>query len=135
GLYWFLRIEGLSRPSAATGGVVLALAISGSQLALSLPFAATLAWTAVVLACAARALRAAAWSGRLLWIGVAAVAWGQLAAAHLSIGLLMGTLAVAVYLGAAGWRFVRDGRLSTRQVGAIVAVLIPCLALINLAFL
>src|SRR2546430_1378376 len=79
-------VEGLSRPAAATAGLVLALLMSGSALAIELPFAGTLAWTALMLGCAARCLRAGGWPGRLAWLAPAAGCWGQVAAAHLSDG-------------------------------------------------
>src|SRR5207248_1124411 len=57
GMLWFLRSEGLSRLGASTGGVVLAFVVAGSEVVLSLPFAAMLAWTSVSLALLARSLR------------------------------------------------------------------------------
>src|ERR687887_896059 len=52
GVYWFCRSERISRSGATVGGLVLASSIAGSELAVSLPFAATLAWTALLLAAA-----------------------------------------------------------------------------------
>jgi hypothetical protein len=61
GIYWFTRTEGLSRPAATVGGLALSLTISAGDLASSLPFAGTLAWTALLLAAAARYLRTRTW--------------------------------------------------------------------------
>src|SRR5919198_3623955 len=91
GTFWFLRSEGLSRAAATTGGLALALGMAGSFISLELPFAGTLAWTALLLAAASRLLHARTWPGRLAWVAAVAVAWGQLANAHLSNGLVMGT--------------------------------------------
>src|SRR2546423_4154740 len=86
GLYGFARSEGLPRAASTLGGLALALPLAGSQVGLSLPFSAAIAWTAVLLACASRLLRAPGWPVRLLWLVATAIAWGQLAAAHLSNG-------------------------------------------------
>src|SRR6266513_4459343 len=65
GLYWFLRTEGLHRVAATAGGVSLAMLIASSNVGLSLPFDATLAWTPLVLVGAGRYLRARTWPARL----------------------------------------------------------------------
>jgi hypothetical protein len=49
GLYWFLRKERLGRVPATGGGLALAMAMAASNVAISLPFAGTLAWTPFVL--------------------------------------------------------------------------------------
>ena len=49
GLFWFLRKEGLGRIAATAGGLSLSMAVSASILAISLPFAGTLAWTPLIL--------------------------------------------------------------------------------------
>src|SRR5438094_1531206 len=67
GVYWFLRTERTSRSAATAGGLVLALGISGSRLVADLPFPATLAWTALLLAVSARCLWADGWAARLGW--------------------------------------------------------------------
>src|SRR5262245_55692066 len=79
GIYWFARAEGLSPPAATVGGLALA----------------------VLLAAAAGFVRATTWPARLGWAGLAAGAWGQLAAAHAGHGLVIGTAAVGTYLAAA----------------------------------
>jgi hypothetical protein len=97
GTYWFLRSERLSRSAATVGGVGLALAVAGSLLAMYLPFAGTLAWTAVLLATASRLFRAVAWPSRLGWMAATALAWGQLVSAHPTNGLVLGSGALAAY--------------------------------------
>jgi len=120
GLLWFLRIEGASRPVATTGGVALALGVAGSTLGISLPFAGALAWSAVLLALAARYVRARSTPGRLTWLGLVGLAWGQLAAAHFSTGLVIGTAALAAYLVAAALRNVREGAWSISLAALLV---------------
>src|SRR5439155_13898927 len=79
GMYWFLRSEGLSRPAATFGGLVLSLPVAGSAF-LGLPWASgSLAWTALSLAAASRLFHATRWSSRLLWVLATALAWGQVA--------------------------------------------------------
>ena len=135
GLYWFLRQEGLSRPAAAIGGLSLALGLSGSQLALSLPFSASFAWTAVALGTAARYARTVDWQGRLLWLLALAVAWGQILSSHASHGFILGSGAVVAYLVA---RVVADHRGGRRRRGEVLLLLLlPLIAfpLVNMAFL
>ena len=48
-MFAFLRIERLSRLSATLGGLSLAMLMSTSEIAISMPFAGSLAWTAVTL--------------------------------------------------------------------------------------
>jgi hypothetical protein len=131
GMYAFLRSEDLSWPAATTGGLVLALVIAGSSLSLSLPFAGTLAWTAVLLACCSRFLRAPTWAGRLGWCLATAAAWGQLAAAHFSIGLILGSAAMVALMAAKAWQ----RRSDYRSLLAQDAVLVGALPLVNLAYL
>lgn len=135
GLYWFLRIERVSRPAASAGGLFLALLLAGSRMAIELPFSGALAWTALLLACTARYLRSGGWPGRIGWGAAAAACWGQIALAHLSHGLVIGTLAFAVYLGV---RLVADVSNGTRPPGealAAAALLFALLPLVNLAVL
>ena len=61
GLFWFLREEGLGRIAATAGGLSLAMAISASIVAISLPFAGTLAWTPFVLVGASGFFARAGW--------------------------------------------------------------------------
>jgi hypothetical protein len=133
GVYWFLRCERMSRPGATAGGLVLALGIAGSGLALRLPLSATLAWTSLLLAAASRMLRADTWPRRITWILLAAVAWGQLAAAFATDGLAIGTLALVLFLALRTVRDV-DARASIRRDLASFGLLVPALLLVNLAY-
>jgi hypothetical protein len=135
GAYAFLRGEDVSRPAATSGGVVLALAMAASWTTLALPFAGAMAWTTVLLAAASRYLRASTWSARLAWLLVTALAWGQVAAAHLSHGLVLGTGALAAYIAARSVIEVRGGRRSGRDVLLASLLLLAALPLVNLAYL
>lgn len=57
GLFAFLRMESIGRIAATAGGLVLAMTISTSTIAISLPFAGALAWTTVLLLAAAGSRR------------------------------------------------------------------------------
>ncbi|HEX8100347.1 MAG TPA: hypothetical protein VF660_09140, partial [Actinomycetota bacterium] len=135
GVYWFLTKEGLSRPAATVGGLTLALPLAGSHLVLNLPFSGTLAWTALVLAAASRYVHAMSPSRRLMWLGLTAIAWGQVAAASLSDGLVIGTAALGAYLIAAGIREWRSGRRSPTELLLQLALVVAALPLVNLAYL
>src|SRR5437867_398830 len=76
GLRWFLRREGLGRIAATAGGLSLAMLISASNVAVSLPFVAMLAWTPFALVGASGYLGAATLPARLGWLALAAFAWG-----------------------------------------------------------
>jgi hypothetical protein len=134
GLFAFLRTEGLSRPSATVGGLTLGMAIAGSGLALSFPFAGSLAWTAVLLAALARWVRAEG-ASRWGWLVAVAVAWGQVAAAHLSNGLVMVTALLVLYLGLRWRSDVRAGRSTGREVLRSALILVAALVAVNLALL
>jgi hypothetical protein len=135
GIHAFLRSEGSSRAGATVGGLVIALAMSGTYFVYSLPFTATLAWTAVTLAAASRLLRSSAWPGRLFWLALTALAWGQLAGAHLANGLFEGTLALLIYLAARLTADVRAGRRSTGEALGLAGLLLVAFPFVNLAFL
>jgi hypothetical protein len=142
GLYWFLRREGLHRIAATVGGLSFAMLIAASTVAISLPFAGTLAWTPIVLVGAGGFLRARTIPRRLGWLGLAALAWSQVSVAHLSHGLAMCTLTTVVYVAARSARDVRAGTVSWRAASLLslgflaflpladLAVFIPRLALI-----
>ena len=134
GLYAFLRSEELSRPSATVGGLALAMPLAGSLLLLNLPFAATLAWTAVLLALTSRFVRARTWPSRLGWLAVAAVSWGQIAASNLSDGLVIGTTALAAYLLARLIGDVRRGARTRRQAWALVGLIALAFPSVTLAY-
>jgi hypothetical protein len=134
GLYWFVRSEGGSPVAATSGGLVIALAMSSSGLTVS-PFGATLAWTAVVLAALSRYFHTTTWASRVVWALLTAVAWGQLAAAHFGIGLVMGSGVLVAYGVAALVTKNRRSSWGGRDAFVIVALLISVLFLVNLAYL
>ncbi len=135
GMYWFLRAERLGAAASTVGGLCLGLVIAHSVIALGLPFAGTLAWTAILLAAAARLVHARGWSGRVGWAMVTAACWGQLANAHLSNGLVMGSVALASYVAAALFRAVRKGAMSGRERIEVGLLTFGTLPLVNLAVL
>lgn len=142
GLWWFLRKERLGRIAATAGGLSLAMLISASTVAISLPFAGMLAWTPFALVGASGFFSAAGWR-RLPWLALTAFAWGQVATSHLSHGLVMATGLLAAYVLARAIHEVRAGSLSARiallfGLGffaflplANLAVLIPRFALLD----
>ena len=134
GLFWFLRKEGLGRIAATAGGLSISIAVSASILAISLPFAGTLAWTPIILVGASGFFARAGWR-RLGWLALAALAWGQVATSHLSHGLVMATGLVVAYVVACAIREARRGTLRPgAAVGWSVAFLL-FLPLANLAIL
>jgi hypothetical protein len=135
GLYAFLRIEGLSRPASALGGSMVALALAQSRLALFLPFPSAFAWTAVTLAATSKLVHARTPGGRIGWTLGAAVAWGQLLAAHPGHGALIGTAAVLAYLVAATVPAIRSGAWSRRTAVTALALLAVATVGVNLAWL
>jgi hypothetical protein len=109
--------------------------MASGELATSLPFAGTLAWTALLLAGASRFVRATGWPVRLAWGVAAAVAWGQLAAAHFSVGLVMGTGALVTFLMVVAWqRWGIANGAGLRQVAVLAGVLLAMGVAINLAY-
>jgi hypothetical protein len=124
GGYAFLRAEGVGRPGATLAGLTLALPVASSSLVLSLPFAGTIAWTAVLLAAEARAFRSDRWSGRVGWSIGAGVAWTQVAAAHITNGLLIGSVVAVAYGVARGTSNLRAGRRTRREVLGTMALLV-----------
>lgn len=135
GLYAFLRSESTSRPAASVGGLALALVMAGSRLPVSIRFPGALAWTAVSLAACSRYLRADRWSRRILWGLATAAAWGQVAASHLTVGLLIGTGALLAFVLAKVLSKVGSGTWSGRTALALGALLAVSLPLVNLAYL
>lgn len=135
GFFWFLRRERLSRIAATAGGLSIAMAMSASNVAISLPFAGSLAWTPYVLVGASGFLRSHGWLRRVPWLALAALAWGQVAAAHLSHGLVMCTGLTAAYLIASSAREVRRGRASVPRAAFLAIAFLAFLPLANLAIL
>jgi hypothetical protein len=134
GLFWFLRKEGLGRIAATAGGLSLSLAVSASILAISLPFAGTLAWTPFILVGASGYAGGSGWR-RLAWLALAAFAWGQVATAHLSHGLVMATGLVVAYVIARAIREVRRGAIRPWAAVGWSLALLAFLPLANLAIL
>jgi hypothetical protein len=135
GLYAFLRSEGISRPAATVGGLALALVIAGSRLPLSIRFPGALAWTAVSLAACSRYLRSDRMSRRILWGVATALAWGQVAASHLTVGLLIGTGALLAFVLAKSFSNIRAGVWSGRRALGVGGLLVIGLPLVNMAYL
>lgn len=135
GTYAFLRKETLGTAAATVGGLVLAMTIATSTIAISLPFAGALAWTAVVLVAASGYRRAEGWHGRCAWLALGAFAWMQVAAAHLSHGLVIATGAAVVYLVAGGVADVREGIVTVRSTATHVALFLLVLPLAALPIL
>ncbi|MGH2681354.1 MAG: hypothetical protein ACRDG8_12915 [Actinomycetota bacterium] len=132
GLFAFLRKESLGRAAATVGGLVLAMAMSTSTIAISLPFAGAIAWTAVLLVGTSGYRRAERWSGRLGWLALAAFAWTQVAAAHMSHGLVIATAFATIVLMAGAIADTRAGNLGWRSAGVRVAlflIVLPVAAL------
>lgn len=134
GLWWFLRKERLGRVAATAGGLSLAAGIAASSVAISLPFAGTLAWTPVALVGASGYFTSSGWR-RLGWLALAAFAWGQVASAHLSHGLVMCTGLVTAYVIARAIHEVRRGALSPRPAVLLSVGFLAFLPLANLAIL
>jgi hypothetical protein len=134
GLFWFLRKEGLGRVAATAGGLSLAMAISASIVAISLPFAGTLAWTPIILVGASGFFSARGWR-QMPWLALAALAWGQVATSHLSHGLVMATGLAVAYVITRALREVRRGRFRLRSAMWMSLGFLALLPLANLAIL
>jgi hypothetical protein len=135
GMYAFLRKESLERAAATAGGLVLAMMISTSTIAISLPFAGALAWTAVLLVAASGYRRAERWSGRSAWLALGAFAWMQVAAAHLSHGLVIATAFATAYLVAGAVADTRARMVTGRSAAGRVALFLLVLPLAALPLL
>jgi hypothetical protein len=135
GTYAFLRVERLHRVAATVGGLSAAMILGGSSVGASLPFSGSLAWTPILLAAASGFSRTDRGAARLGWAGVGALAWSQVAAAHLSNGLAIATALAVAVLAANGIRAVRDGRRSTGRATLLAAGFLAFLPLASLAML
>jgi hypothetical protein len=135
GLHAFLRKEALEPAAATAGGLVLTLMMSTSTIAISLPFAGALAWTTVLLLAASGYRRAERWSGRLAWLALGALAWTQVAAAHMSHGLVIATAFAAAYLVAGAIADARSGVVAGRPAAGRVAMFLVVLPLTALPIL
>ena len=117
-MYLFLRLEGLGRPAATVGGLTLALAMSDSVVVLSMPFAATIGWTVLSLAGASGFARARTPQPALAWLALTSLGLSQVAAAHLTSGLLLAFVVLGLYMAARTVAQIRGGESS-----ALAAVL------------
>jgi hypothetical protein len=135
GMYAFLRKESLERAAATAGGLVLAMMMSTSTISISLPFAGALAWTAVLLVAASGYRRAEGWSGRSAWLALGAFAWTQVAAAHLSHGLVIATAFAITYLVAGAGADTRAWIVARRSAVGRVALFVVVLPLAALPIL
>ncbi|MDQ3985625.1 MAG: YfhO family protein [Actinomycetota bacterium] len=135
GAYSFLRSEGMSRVAATTGGLVLAMYSAVSGVSGKFPFSGFLAFSTLTLAGASRVLQARTWGGRMGWSVATALAWGQLAAAHLSNGVVMGTVALGFYIVYRLVKETREGRATLGGSVLLVTALIAIIAVVNLAYL
>ncbi len=135
GTWWLLRREGLGRVASTAGGLSIAMAMSASTIAISLQFAGTLAWTPFVLVGASGYLRAERHTRRLPWLALGALAWGQVATAHMSHGLVMTTAVASAYVLARSVHDVRAGRRRWPMALALGSAFLAFLPLANLAIL
>jgi len=135
GTYAFLRKEDLGRAAATLGGLVPAMMMSTSTIAISLPFAGALAWTAFLLVAASGYRRAERWSGRLVWLALGAFAWMQVAAAHLSHGLVIATGFATAYLVAGAVADARAGIVAGRSAAGRVALFLLIMPIASLPIL
>ncbi len=135
GMYVFFRQEGLGRPASTAGGTTLALTMSGSVVALSLPFAGMLAWTALSLAGASGFLHARTTVRRLAWFAFAELSLSQIAAAHLTDGLLIGAGVVALYVLARSIVQVRAGTKTAGRAALLGLALFAAFPLLSAAVL
>jgi len=132
GLCWFLRKQDLGRIGSTAGGLSISMAIATSTLAISLPFAGTLAWATIMLVGAAGYFSARGWR-RLGWLALAAFAWGQVASAHLSHGLVMATGLAFAYVVARAIRETHLGALAPRSATLLATGFLAFLPLANVA--
>ena len=135
GVYAFLRKESVGRAAATAGGLVLAMMMSTSTIVISLPFAGALAWTTVVLLSASGYRGSERWSGRLGWLALGAFAWTQVAAAHMSHGLVIATAFATVYLVARAIADTRAGVVETPAAAGRVALFLIALPVAALPIL
>lgn len=135
GLYWFFRAEGLGRVASTAGGLTVSLAMTGASVVLSLPFAGFLGWTSVALAGAARYLRSQSALGFLGWGAVTALAWSQVAGAHLTHGLLMATFILGLYATVRLIGQIRAGERGIATATLLAVALFVALPLLSAAVL
>lgn len=135
GLFSFLRLERFSHLAATAGGLSIAMLMSTSEIAISMPFAGAMAWSCVTLAGAAGYRRATRWSARLCWIALGALAWSQVATAHLSHGLVVCSALIAAYLAAGAVADTLENRGRAIAAAARALAFLVALPLLSLAVL
>jgi hypothetical protein len=135
GVYWFLRAEGTSRVAATVGGLALSLGTAAGVLVAALHFAGIVAWTSVLLAAAAQCFRSRTWATRIVLLAITALAWGQLAAASLSQGVVIGTTALVIYGSFRLTAEVHESRMTAGGAVVLAVLLIVSLFAVNLAYL
>jgi hypothetical protein len=135
GLYWFFRHEGVGRPAATAGGLTLALTIAGSAIAVSLPFAGMLAWTAMALAGASGYLHARKPTGYLGWLAFTGISFSQVMGAQLTDGLLIALTIVGAYAVARSLAQIRSGERRTLPAVLLLVALFAAVPLLSAATL
>ncbi|MET0802233.1 MAG: hypothetical protein ABWZ53_13830, partial [Actinomycetota bacterium] len=135
GLFGFLRLERLSRLAATAGGLSVAVLMSTSEIAISMPFAGSTAWTSVALLAAAGYRRSGTWARRFVWIGAGGIAWSQVATSHLSHGLVVCTALLTAYLVVGAVVDTREHRARAAAAAARAATFLIALPLLSLAIL
>jgi membrane protein YfhO len=134
GTYGFCRSEGLSRTAAGVGGVALVGGLFEAGTVWQLPFAGVIAWTCLCLWALSRLYRSRRWAVRGGWCLCAAACWGQIAAAHLGLGLAMGTGALVAY--SCGRILSAPRRSPARRTTAVSALAVAIAAVpVNAAYL
>jgi hypothetical protein len=134
-LYWFLRGEGVSRLVATVGGLVLGLGVAGSGMATTFRFPGTITFTALTLGAVGRFMRAPRMATRILWLMVAAVCFGQLAATYLGMGLAVGSVTLLAYLAATLAPKVRSREWSVSRTLLSLLAMAAAFVAVNLAYL
>ena len=75
------------------------------------------------------------WSRRVVWMLLATVAWGQIAAAHAGLGTLMGSITLIAFIAFRVTGLVRSGRWAATATAGFAAAFVAALAGVNLMFL
>jgi hypothetical protein len=88
-----------------------------------------LAWTTILLVAASGYRRAERWSGRLGWLALGSFSWMQVAAAHMSHGLVIATAFATVYLVGAAVADTRAGIVAAQAATIRVALFVLVLPL------
>ncbi|MDP8956017.1 MAG: YfhO family protein, partial [Actinomycetota bacterium] len=81
-----------------------------------------------------RYLTAQRWPRRFLWLGLTSAAWGQVAAANLSDGLVIATTALGAFVLARSIRDIRRGDRSGGEAMLRAGLLVVALPLLTLAY-